>query len=215
MSRLNFMKIIEPCNFITTQWAGGSTTQLWIWPPKSNVAERDFELRISMARVEQGGPFSDFSGYQRALLLLSGEGLKLEQRKVDDSHVCFLFSPNDPCWYFAGRDTVRAELLNGPVQDFNLIAAQEHTLNMVRFSLDAAQLFCSMNNVITTKKHSVKTVSCLYGLYLHQGELNAGQTVIKAGQLVLSLTPLDNLVGSALSSEGVYFACGLPYLIEI
>ena len=59
--------------FTPAQWAGGSTTELFITPEGASNAERNFELRISSATVElEESVFSDFSGYERHIAPLSG-----------------------------------------------------------------------------------------------------------------------------------------------
>ncbi len=61
-------------NYLTSQWSGGKTTQLAIYPEKSDYAEQDFIWRLSSATVET--PESDFTklpDYKRILLILKGE----------------------------------------------------------------------------------------------------------------------------------------------
>ena len=53
-------------------WSGGSTTQLFIHPPGSGYAARDFEVRVSSATVEeQSSVFTSLPGYYRILMPLS------------------------------------------------------------------------------------------------------------------------------------------------
>lgn len=66
--------ILDSKNFVTSQWTGGTSTQLYISPAESSYAGRDFDLRISSARVEQDeSVFTALPGYQRKLMLLEGE----------------------------------------------------------------------------------------------------------------------------------------------
>ena len=54
-------------------WAGGTTTQLAIWPPGSDYRERDFVWRLSTARVElEESVFTPLPGYHRLLMILEG-----------------------------------------------------------------------------------------------------------------------------------------------
>lgn len=59
---------------LVSQWAGGSTTQLAIYPPQAVYAERNFQWRISTATVAPGSStFTALPSYTRHLLVLEGE----------------------------------------------------------------------------------------------------------------------------------------------
>lgn len=61
-------------HFLTSQWSGGSTTQLYIFPANASYAERNFELRMSTAKVEVGeSTFTALPGVHRKLMILEGE----------------------------------------------------------------------------------------------------------------------------------------------
>ena len=54
-------------------WAGGTTTQLAIWPPESDYGRRDFAWRISTARVDlEESSFTPLPGFHRLLMILEG-----------------------------------------------------------------------------------------------------------------------------------------------
>lgn len=83
-------------------WAGGETRQLAIYPPHATLAARDFEYRISSALVQQGGFFSDFTGYWRHLALLDGDQMQLaigQQRFCLASDAYLVqFAGHEPCY---------------------------------------------------------------------------------------------------------------------
>ena len=65
--------ILSPKHFQTSQWSGGSTTQLYIFPPIATYVERNFELRISTAKVEvPESTFTSLPGIDRKLMILEG-----------------------------------------------------------------------------------------------------------------------------------------------
>lgn len=43
--------LVAAKDFVTNDWAGGSTTQLLIHPKGSSLAARDFEFQIGRAHV--------------------------------------------------------------------------------------------------------------------------------------------------------------------
>jgi len=68
------MQIIPSSKFITTLWSGGSTTELFIFPPESNFKERNFLFRISTATVEtESSVFTPLENYTRTLMVLNGQ----------------------------------------------------------------------------------------------------------------------------------------------
>ncbi len=101
-------------DFLQQPWknGGGITTQLaledggerWLW-------------RLSLAEVARSGPFSEFSGYERILMLVEGEGMELA---IDDGASVALRKPFEP-FAFDGAARVACRLLGGPVKDLNLI----------------------------------------------------------------------------------------------
>ncbi|MGL4859214.1 MAG: HutD/Ves family protein [Enterobacteriaceae bacterium] len=58
----------------TAQWAGGTTTELSIYPADSLYSERNFSLRLSSATVVlDSSEFTPLAGYTRHIMLLEGE----------------------------------------------------------------------------------------------------------------------------------------------
>lgn len=77
----------------------------------------DWDWRLSIAEIEQDGPFSVFPGIDRELVLIRGNGLRL---RFSDGEVHELQPPHARL-RFAGEREVRSELLDGPTHDFNLM----------------------------------------------------------------------------------------------
>ena len=77
----------------------------------------DWTWRMSIAEIEEDAPFSRFDGIERELVLLSGNGLKLQ---FDDGEVHELLPPHEHL-RFAGERAVTGVLVDGPTQDFNLM----------------------------------------------------------------------------------------------
>ncbi len=76
-----------------------------------------WDWRVSIAEVEKDGPFSSFEGVERELVLLAGEGMRLH---FENGELVDLAPPHGRV-RFRGEAAVRAELLSGPTQDFNLM----------------------------------------------------------------------------------------------
>lgn len=102
---------------------GGSTTEIAVEPAGATLgsAER-FLWRLSMAQVEQDGPFSSFPGYDRTLVLLAGRGVQLDFGAA--APAVTLGAAMKSC-AFAGEWETRCRLLDGPVRDFNVMVDRE------------------------------------------------------------------------------------------
>jgi environmental stress-induced protein Ves len=100
---------------------GGGFTREWlIEPPSASIEKLDFDWRISAAAVNDDGPFSRFPGYQRVLILTSGNGLILTHG--DEAPIELR---RGTVHHFAGGVPSHARLLDGPVEDFNVIYRAE------------------------------------------------------------------------------------------
>ena len=95
----------------------GWTREVFRWPPD----QAEWDWRISIAEVDKGGPFSSFPGVDRELVLLSGEGMRLD---FEDGESVELRPPHGR-HRFAGERPLGAELFHGPTQDFNLMWRRE------------------------------------------------------------------------------------------
>lgn len=77
----------------------------------------DWQVRLSIAEIEQDAAFSSFPGIERELVLLRGEGLRL---RFADGAVQTLLPPHDRL-RFAGEAEIHGELVDGLTHDFNLM----------------------------------------------------------------------------------------------
>lgn len=77
----------------------------------------DWQVRLSIAEIEQDAAFSSFPGTERELVLLRGEGLRL---RFADGAVQTLLPPHDRV-RFAGEAEIHGELVDGLTHDFNLM----------------------------------------------------------------------------------------------
>lgn len=112
------MQIIRAADCKSMPWrnGGGITTEIAVFPASADTAT--FDWRLSMARVEQAGPFSMFPGIDRTLAILEGDGLSLA---IDGGSPQRIDKTSQPV-RFAGDVPVDAALIGGPVLDLNLMS---------------------------------------------------------------------------------------------
>jgi environmental stress-induced protein Ves len=94
---------------------GGKTLELFI-----ERAGQDYDLRLSIATIEQPGPFSDFSGYDRIITQLEGAPLQLQ---FTDKKQVKQLEPLTP-FAFAGEDKIHCHL-EGRARDFNVMMKRQ------------------------------------------------------------------------------------------
>lgn len=106
-------KYIPQSEQITSQWSGGTTTQLYIYPEDANYQKRDFLFRISSAKVEtETSVFTKLEGIQRHLMILDGE-LSVEHKGHHRAHL----KPFEIDSFMGDWETHAS----GRVTDFNLM----------------------------------------------------------------------------------------------
>lgn len=98
---------------------GGVTREIACYPAGADL--QSFEWRISIADITHDGPFSDFSGIDRVITLLSGKGVRLVSQQGEKSDIDHLLDETFQPFYFSGDLPITADLLDGPCQDFNVM----------------------------------------------------------------------------------------------
>ena len=151
-------KIYSPQSFQTLPWRNGlgSTVELLAETPNKNEV---FSWRLSIASVANDGPFSDFSGYDRTLLLLEGSGITLNKPngifKVLNSSLDYA--------NFKGEDLIDATLHDGPIKDFNIMTLRSICTSSVTAIDETSE---SLLNINADKLlvYSIKPVNIKIGL---------------------------------------------------
>jgi hypothetical protein len=130
---MSHYQIYSPENFRSMPWRNGlgHTTELLA---ENLPASAEFAWRLSMADVVSDGRFSDFTGYDRTLLLLQGEGITL---KHADGQCDRLIEPLQAA-HFNGEAGTGARLHAGPIKDFNVIARRGFCSAKVDSLIEAA-----------------------------------------------------------------------------
>ena len=109
---------ITPEQYLRQPWknGGGSTTELI-----KQVVDSQLLWRLSIAAVEQSGPFSDFSGFDRTIMLLKGNGMVLSIGDATGQAIEYRIDHRYTPFEFAGEAKTHCRLIDGPVEDFNLM----------------------------------------------------------------------------------------------
>ena len=100
---------LDPAGYRRTPWKNGGGVTV-------DIAEHEDAWRFGRTPITTPGPFSDYSGFDRAQVLVAGRGLVL---KTPDGEID-VRTPLKPV-AFAGETPIVSRLKSGPVEVVNLI----------------------------------------------------------------------------------------------
>jgi environmental stress-induced protein Ves len=153
----------------------GSTAQIAIHPANAKFPDEPFVFRISSATVSAKNSFSQFPGYDRWLVVLTGDGLKVNDR---------LMRPLLP-FHFNGEEEISCDLVKNPVTDLGVIYHREHCVAQMKMEILESQ-------VVLNPQYDYHYIYCVDGsMYCGALHIDAGDTLFvnnKDGQLI---TPLQ------------------------
>ena len=161
-------------NYSVSEWSGGKTKELAIYPPKCRYADRDFIFRLSSATVElDESDFTALPDYNRVLMVLEGSVVLTYDGKRS-VHLDELEQDS-----FDGGWTTKSF---GRITDYNLMVRKgcDGKVDILRPAMDATEV-----------ENTLETGHCfrIHALYCKEGYciVNAGgeQKMISKGQLFL------------------------------
>lgn len=142
---------IKASDLKTSQWSGGTTTQLAIYPKDAEYIKRNFLFRISTATVEaEESVFTKLPGVSRKLMILDGE-IKIEHK----DHYSKNLKKFEQDSFEGDWDTKSY----GKATDFNLMTNGDTNGMIEALSLDNSKDF------ILNLDHN------FYGIYIYSGEI--------------------------------------------
>ncbi|MGN6148455.1 MAG: HutD/Ves family protein [Rhizomicrobium sp.] len=150
------MRILRASDRVAVPWknGGGTTSEVAAYPEGASFD--DFGWRISIARIDRGGPFSTFPGIDRKLAMLEGRVTLAIEGQGEIS-----LSPDSPAAIFPGDVPTSAKLIESPASDLNvmtrrgLFAALMERRHLrecdLTSSSDAAARFCFFFSTVTAR----------------------------------------------------------------
>ena len=131
---MNDFTIFSPDSFQSMPWRNGLGVTVEILR-KDLPDTDDFAWRLSMADVTEDGEFSNFSHYDRTLVLLEGKGMTLNCNGIEHRL-------SQPLQFaqFRGDDPTSATLHNGPIKDFNIMTHRDYCTSVVTASTASVNL---------------------------------------------------------------------------
>ncbi len=141
-----------------------------------SAGENEWDWRLSIAEIDTDCAFSAFPGYDRVLVLLAGNGMRLA---FDDGTNTELAPPHGRMG-FAGELSVQCHLIDGPTADFNAIVRRDRcTMQVYHRPLVGSMVFFAEAGVswaihLISGRATVKSAGESVGM-------NAGDTTLLDG----------------------------------
>ena len=128
-------RILRSNDYQRMPWknGGGTTTEIW----KAASPAGEMLWRLSIADVASDGPFSEFQGIDRWIMVISGKGMELT---IEGLGAKRLDRPLEPL-SFPGDAKTDCRLIDGPIRDFNFMIARSFgkgTLQVLRLTAGMA-----------------------------------------------------------------------------
>jgi environmental stress-induced protein Ves len=105
---------------------GGETREIVVSPVGATLETLDW--RVSLATVTEDGPFSVFKDVQRTLCVIQGAGMRLQ---AGDRAPVDLYVTSEP-YTFDGEAATGARLIDGPIEDLNVMSRRGRFRHSVR-----------------------------------------------------------------------------------
>jgi environmental stress-induced protein Ves len=132
---------------------GGVTHELVAWPRHD-----DWSWRVSVADVDQSGPFSKFDGVQRWFAVLAGAGVRLAMGPHGCEHEqTYALTDSSAPLCFAGEQPVACTLIDGSTQDFNLMLRRDKAVALMKRVGGAASMILDAPRTVAIYAASVAT----------------------------------------------------------
>ena len=154
---------------------GGVTVEIAVFPEDASVD--NFDWRISTATVASDGPFSVFTGIDRTLSVLEGDGITLSVEGLADQEL----KGETPPFSFPADSQTSAKLLGSAITDLNVMTRRGRFTHQVSrygvtkpvsLSLNGATVlvFCS-KGAVQTGDTQLEVNDCLRFEHCNNAEL--------------------------------------------
>jgi environmental stress-induced protein Ves len=111
------MRHLRSHEFLRVPWRNGRGHSLEL-ASEPSTRVRDFAWRVSLASIVEDGPFSDFPGVERILVVLDDGALELDHGPAAPKARVGALAP----YSFSGAWPTTCRLLHGPLRDLKVMA---------------------------------------------------------------------------------------------
>lgn len=104
-----------------TTWPGGAVHPIYDYPADTQLGDAEHRLALNTATIERDADYSDFAGYTRVHVPVSGGTLQLHFQEPEETVELGRFGQHT----FDGGRPLRVELMGQAATAFNLILRRE------------------------------------------------------------------------------------------
>ena len=193
------IKIISQQDYKTSSWSGGETTEVFLYPPDGDFGAREFDFRISTAKVNLAqSDFTPLIGFERLLMSLDNS---LELHHKSDERLRQVKLQPFEVASFSGSDETKSF---GKCQDFNLIYLPKYEGKMA----------AKYQNEVT---HLDTGVTCIYyalkPVNIQIEDSEKSETIaLKEGESLLLEELVSQIIVKVVSKEEV---SNMPLVVEV
>jgi uncharacterized protein len=164
------MRVIAKSSYRSMPWknGGGETTEIIVSPLGASLD--DFDWRISMASIASDGPFSLFTGIDRTLSILAGQGLELAfpgrgAVRLDRMAAPFAFPADVPA---------AAHLVSGVIENLNVMTRRNRFRHHVsRMRIETRTELPRSGEILLVLPRGASATICTSFAELRVGECDA------------------------------------------
>jgi uncharacterized protein len=193
------VNVLRQADYPTVPWKnrGGLTREILKVPASSP----EFDWRLSLATIATSGPFSSFEGYERTLVLVSGNGVELD---FGPHGRAILRTPGQVAT-FDGAWPTSGALIEGPSTDLNLMVAK------ARARAQARVISLRTPEILLTAGWEETLICCIAGEASLESE-SASSALLSGGD-VARCSPDDGVVrcGSHNSERALVFVAAVRH----
>jgi len=172
-----------PDDLVRMSWknGGGMTTE--VAKGGQGSGDQNWGWRVSMADVATDGPFSIFSGIDRSIAVIEGDGMDLHYPDGRKTGLDLNKVVN-----FDGGDAIEGKLRNGAIKDFNVMADRRYFKAILEIASGPIEIEKSTLAGSILLIHILEGSSILSEANQEDRIVETGETVIGEGIIDVTLT---------------------------
>ncbi|HOE39359.1 MAG TPA: HutD family protein [Bacteroidales bacterium] len=160
------MLVIQKQSHKTTNWSGGTTTELFIYPRESEYQKKNFLFRVSTATIEiEESQFTKLDEVNRKIMILDGKIELIHEGRYSKNLDKF---DTDT---FSGEWNTRSI---GKATDFNLMTKGNVSGHILHLGFETENA--------KTVNFNVKTQKALF--YIYSGKLQICEKTVESGDVI-------------------------------
>jgi environmental stress-induced protein Ves len=176
-------EIIRKTQVLVSEWSGGKTSELVIYPKTSEYRKRNFQFRISTAVIEQEtSDFTILPGIERILMMLDGT-IRIEH----PGHMTCLLEPFQP-HSFSGNWITKSY---GMGKDFNLMLSDTCRGNLAVLMIEKQ------------KKITYRMEKCNNNLHFTHLYSDDSTVLLRISDQIMHLEPGDGILISGNDNDDI------------